>query len=149
MKRGGPPRRRTPMPPRRHPPSRGHMPPRTSNLPQVSTRKRQDGYTRAEQQVIRADLAAPWRNTACWVAIAGVCTGQGEHWHELVGAGQGGSRIDPANLCWSCDACNSHLERRPDRYHRGFKVRRHTAVPGAGGLVPPSPHPLALASRWT
>jgi hypothetical protein len=39
-----------------------------------------------------------------------VCTGKGEHGHEILKSSQGGSRTDPANVLDSCDRCNSWLE---------------------------------------
>ena len=113
---------------------------RTGRLNPVSTRRRRQQHTRTR-------LAEPWRYTPCWLAIPGLCTGTGEHWHELVGSGVGGSRTDPRNLALACDACNSGLEDLEERYAAGWKVRSHDAIQGEGGLVPAYPHPLALASR--
>ena len=122
------------------PPARNVRLNRTGDLPKTSRRRR-------AQQHIRTHLADPWRDTPCWLAIPGLCTGTGQHWHELVGAGVGGSRTDPRNICWACDACNGGLEGLEERYVAGWKVRSHDAMEGDGGLVPADPHPLALASR--
>ena len=103
---------------------------------------------RTAQQEYRRDLARQWAGEPCWIRTVN-CTGYGQAWHELVGAGVGGSRVDPRNLCWSCNTCNSGLENLRDRYEQGLKVRRSDAVEGEGGLVPAVPHRLALASRWS
>ena len=102
---------------------------------------------RTAQQEYRRELAKQWHGESCWIRTR-FCTGIGQAWHELVGAGVGGSRVDPRNMCWSCNACNSGLENLHDRYEQGLKVRSSEAEPGEGGLVPKSPHPLALASRF-
>jgi hypothetical protein len=107
----------------------------------------QSGKRTAEQDY-RRELAKQWEGEACWIRTR-FCTGYGQAWHELVGAGVGGSRLDPRNLCWSCNACNSGLENLHDRYDQGLKVRSSDGMPGDGGLVPEEPHRLALASRWT
>ncbi len=104
-------------------------------------------YTRREQRTIRTRLAEPWLGTACWLAIPDTCSGVGQHWHELVGAAQQGSRVDPRNICWACDACNGRLEGRTDRYERGYKVRSTAGERGDGGLVPKLLSPFSLAYR--
>jgi hypothetical protein len=134
------------MPPRRQPMKRTPGPaggtlntgtPRKRIAPQSAKRK-------AEQQVRRA-LAGQLEGARCQLRLE-VCTGGAEHWHELVGAGVGGSRTDLRNLTPACDACNGYLEQLPDRYERGLKVRAVHAVPGRDGLVPAVAHPLAAAS---
>lgn len=102
---------------------------------------------RTGQQDYRRDLAKQWQGEACWIRTP-FCTGYGQAWHELVGAGVGGSRVDPRNLCWSCNQCNSGLENLHDRYEQGLKVRSSNAMPGDKGLVPKEAHRLALGSRW-
>jgi hypothetical protein len=104
---------------------------------------------RTAQQDYRRKLAEQWQGERCWIGLVGVCEGYGWCWHELVGAGVGGSRVDPRNLCWSCGSCNTTLERLDDRYEQGLKVRSSDAEPGDGGLVPREAHRLALAGRWT
>lgn len=125
----------------------GRPPARNTEIQKVSRRKKSGGYTARERRAIRTRLAEPWQGTPCWLAIPGLCTGAGEHWHELVGRAQGGSEIDPRNVCWACDACNGGLEARGDRYEQGWKVRAHDTVRGDGGLVPARLHPLSLAAR--
>ena len=100
---------------------------------------------RRRQQQARRDMHVP-EGERCRLAIPGVCTGAAECWHELVGAGVGGSRVDARNTCPSCARCNQELEGRSDRYAMGWKVRSSDAKPGYGGLVPAVPHPLAWAS---
>lgn len=90
---------------------------------------------------------APPVAVACWLAIPEVCTGTAQAWHELVGVGVGGSRVDPRNLAAACGACNTGLEAMGERYERGWKVRSSAAVAGVGGLVPARLHPLSLAAR--
>lgn len=102
---------------------------------------------RTSQQEVRREMAKQWQGEPCWI-VTRFCTGVGQAWHELVGAGVGGSRVDPRNLCWSCNACNSGLENLHDRYEQGLKVRSTDAVAGVGGLVPEDPHRLALDGRW-
>jgi hypothetical protein len=104
----------------------------------------QSAKRRAEQKV-RRELAGQLEGARCQLRLE-PCTGAAEHWHELVGAGVGGSRTDLRNLTPACDACNGHLEQLPDRYERGLKVRAAHAVPGRDGLVPAVAHPLAVAS---
>ena len=101
---------------------------------------------RTAQQDYRRELAKQWQGEACWIRTR-FCTGYGQAWHELVGAGVGGSRIDPRNLCWACNACNSGLENLDDRYEQGLKVRSTNSMRGLEGLVPKEPHKLALATR--
>lgn len=142
LRRTGPPARRTRL-------QRGKPPARHTRLRPVSERKpsKPGRYSRREQRAIRSRAAEPWQGTACWLAIPGLCTGAGEHWHELVGSAQGGSRVDPRNLCWACDSCNGRLEGLAERYVVGWKIRPQQSVRGDGGRVPSFPHPLALASR--
>lgn len=91
---------------------------------------------------------APPDGARCVLALEGVCTGRAECWHELVGAGVGGSRTDPRNIAAACGACNTALETHPDRYRNGWKVRSSDAVRGDGGLIPATPSPYAHANRW-
>lgn len=145
------------MPPRKVPMRRGG-PLRRSSWP-VGSRV-SDGERRAtlaaqspkrrRQQQVRRAAADGMAGERCRLQLE-PCTGGAEHWHELVGSGVRGSRVDPRNLVPSCDACNSHVEDLPDRYVRRLKVRSTDAIPGRGGLVPAVPHPLALAGtdRWS
>jgi hypothetical protein len=103
---------------------------------------------RTAGQDYRRSLAVQWQGEPCWIRTR-FCTGYGHAWHELVGAGVGGSRVDPRNLCWSCNPCNSGLENLDDRYEQGLKVRSSDAMPGDKGLVPKEPHRLSLESRWS
>lgn len=132
MKRTGPLKRRTPLKARTGL-GWGDRPMR-----QVSKRRRS---LNAERRKLAADLPdAPCR------LRTPVCTGWAEHFHELVGAGVGGSVTDPRNLVPACDTCNGWIEDRPDRYQMGWKVPAWWAVDGDRGLVPEQLSPLCLAA---
>lgn len=113
--------------------------------PTRRTRIRGQSARRRQEQTVRAALPHEHLGARCRLALDG-CTGDAEHFHELVGAGVGGSRVDRRNLVPACDACNSLIETLPDRHQRRLKVRSTAAKPGVGGLVPAVPHRLAIAN---
>lgn len=100
---------------------------------------------RRKQQKKRWELAADYLGAPCRLATP-VCTGAAEHWHEIVGAGRGGSRTDRRNITPACDRCNSWVEDNPNAaYMAGMKMPVWEAKPGDGGLVPDPDNSLAIA----
>ena len=111
---------------------------RTGRLNPMSARRRK---VNAE----RRRAAESLDGEPCWLTTV-VCTGQAEHWHELVGRAQGGSLVDPRNLVPACDRCNGWVEDHPETAAAlGYKVRAFDAVPGERGLVPAVLSPYAVA----
>lgn len=130
---------------RRTPLRRGGQLKRTG---QLKRRKRLGGQSsrRRQEQTVRAALAHEHLGARCRIG-SDVCTGDAENFHELVGRAQGGSIIDRRQLVPCCQRCNSWIEDHPTvAYANGWKVRQVDAKPGAGGLVPAVPHPLAIAN---
>lgn len=106
---------------------------------------RRESADRRVEQAVRRAIAAEVGPTGCRLRILNVCTGRAENLHELVGAGQGGSRVDRRNLAPACDRCNGWVEDFPELARRyRWKVPRHQAVPGNRGLVPADPNPYAI-----
>lgn len=129
--------RRTPL--ARSPLPRGGPLRRVAKMKATSDRRRTDGAARTQ-------LARRYAGVGCRLATP-VCTGRAQHLHELVGRAQGGSILDVRNLVPAADVCNSWVEDHPaEAYTAGWKVRRFQAIPGFGGLIPATPHPLAIGS---
>lgn len=111
------------------------------------TRLRRESAGRKVEQAVRRGIAAELGPRPCALRILNVCSGRAENLHELVGAGQGGSRVDRRNLVPACDRCNSTVEDRPtEAYANGWKVRREHAAPGERGLVPAVTNPRSVAA---
>ena len=111
------------------------------------TRLKHQSAARRVEQAIRRSLAEQLGRPPCTIRILNVCTGQAEAFHELVGAGQGGSRVDRRNIAPACNRCNQTIEDRPaEAYREGWKVRRSDAVEGEHGLVPAHPNPRSVAA---
>jgi hypothetical protein len=105
---------------------------------------RRQSAGRRRQQAERRRLAGDTVR-CCVLRVPNVCTFYAEAWHELVGAGQSGSRTDPRNLAAACNRCNGFVEDQPEvAYRYGWKVRSCDAVRGEGGLVPAVPSPYSL-----
>ena len=111
---------------------------------------RRQSARRRREQAVRRGYAAELGDTACALNVFNVCTGMAEAFHELVGAGVGGSRVDRSNICPSCNRCNSWVEDNPGvAYRLGLKVPSHEAVPGDHGLVPAVPNRHAIRQHTT
>ena len=112
---------------------------------------RRQSARRRREQAVRRGYAAELGDTPCALKVFNVCTGMAEAFHELVGAGQGGSRVDRSNLAPACNRCNSHVEDHPQlAVLHGWKVPQRDAVPGDGGLVPavPNRHAIRQHTAW-
>ena len=111
------------------------------------TALRRQSADRRVEQAVRRGIAAELGCQPCTIRAWRVCSGWAEAFHELVGAAQGGSRVDRLNLAPCCHRCNSFIEDRPaEAYLHGWKVRREHAVEGNRGLVPADPSPYAVAT---
>ncbi len=110
---------------------------------------RRESPARRREQTVRRKMADELGPVGCHLKIFNVCTGPAEAFHELVGARQGGSRIDRRNLAPSCNRCNSWVEDNPEIARRYlWKVPRHEAMEGDGGLIPANPNPHAMDGGW-
>ena len=108
--------------------------------------RRQSAHRRVEQAIRRA-IVDELGDQPCHIRAFNVCTGQAEALHELVGAAQGGSRIDRRNIVPACNRCNVHVEDQPKlAVLSGWKVPRRDARAGDRGLLPAVPSPLSVAA---
>ena len=108
---------------------------------------RRESVKRRREQAVRRAIVAELGVQPCRLRVFGVCTGQAEALHELVGVAQGGSRIDRRGLVPSCHRCNGWVEDWPMRARDlGLKVPRWRAVEGDRGLIPADPSPLSVAA---
>ena len=108
--------------------------------------RRTPSKRRRQEQAIRRGYAAELGdNTPCVLRVFNVCTGRADAFHELVGARQGGSRVDRSNIAPACNPCNAWVEDNPELARaRDLKVPAWDAVPGDGGLVPAVPNRHAI-----
>lgn len=115
---------------RRRVPLRSTVGLRRTRTPERSTAIRpQSARRRREQRVRREAMIAEFGPDAvCQIRWDDRCYGWADAPHELRKAGQGGSRIDPANCIPACGPCNSAIEDHPNEAHRrGFVIRRGDA----------------------
>lgn len=111
------------------------------------TALRRQSADRRVEQAIRRGIAAELGRRPCALRIFNVCTGTAEAFHELVGAAQGGSRVDRRGIAPCCHRCNGFIEDHPAiSYEQGWKVRREDAMPGDRGLVPRELSPYSVAA---
>lgn len=111
------------------------------------TRLRRQSTARRVEQAIRRAIVDEIGPQPCALRILNLCTGPADALHELVGAAQGGSRIDRRNLAPACNRCNSWVEDFPSiAYARRMKVPACDAVSGDHGLVPARLNPHAIVN---
>jgi hypothetical protein len=105
---------------------------------------------RRQQQKQRRQLANQLGDRPCSLKVPNVCTFWAEAFHELVGAGQGGSRTDPRNISPACHRCNGFCEDQPEIAVRfGWKVPGWDSERTETGRVPIRPNPYSLAEQET
>lgn len=89
-----------------------------STLPKVSAK-------RSRENKVRTEVLKPMKAEQDWCSICGR-TGLELNGHELLGAAQGGSRIDPANIVLACNFCNGRCEDEPiAAAAHGWKINGH------------------------
>lgn len=94
-------------------------PARTASLCPQSAKRRKE---QAERRKVM--IAAFGETPACAIRWDSRCRGWADAPHELRKAGQGGSRVDPANAVPACHPCNGAVEDNPDEAHRrGLVIR--------------------------